>query len=469
MLKRYTPLFFLTLLVLSTSLLCNYSTPTPTAPAGDGAGVEATLAVVQATQTAMAAAPTTSGPTPTSEASPSPETLPTETLPPTPTQKATSTSEPSPGLGDISGRLSYPSEGIPPLRVIAFSLAEDTYYFIDTDLNQTAYRIRDIPAGDYHVVAYVIDDDSGFAGGYSQAVLCGLGAGCDDHRLVLVRVKAGQETADIDPGDWYAPSGAFPPGPFAAFGPESEGGIGSISGSLSYPSEGIPPLWVVAYNLDTGEYYFTDTDLNQSYYTLDGLPAGRYHVVAYPQDGGPDFAAGYSEAVLCGLGAGCDDHSLVAVLVKADEDTGDIDPGDWYAPANAFPPRPFDSTAGDGAEGGFGYITGALSYPSEGIPPLRIVAFDRDSGSYFYIDTVANQGGYRMDLPEGVYYIVAYVIGDSSGLAGGYTQAVPCGLGAGCQDHTLLEVDVVAGEETPGIDPGDWYAPPGFFFPNPVP
>ncbi len=116
-----------------------------------------------------------------------------------------------------------------------------------------------------------------------------------------------------------------------------------------------------------------------------------------------------------------------------------------------------------------GYIAGHLSYPSEFIPPLRVVAWDAADMSYYFIDT-ANTGEYTIELPPGTYYIVAYVrSGDGVpiGYAGGYTQAVPCGLAVGCDDHTLIPVIVEAGETVYGIDPGDWYADPEAFPPMP--
>ncbi|MGQ9553761.1 MAG: hypothetical protein ACUVWR_06595 [Anaerolineae bacterium] len=36
---------------------------------------------------------------------------------------------------------------------------------------------------------------------------------CADHSLIGVEVRAGETTTGIDPGDWYAPEGAFPPDP----------------------------------------------------------------------------------------------------------------------------------------------------------------------------------------------------------------------------------------------------------------
>jgi hypothetical protein len=114
-----------------------------------------------------------------------------------------------------------------------------------------------------------------------------------------------------------------------------------------------------------------------------------------------------------------------------------------------------------------GTITGKLSYPSEGIPPLRIVAFEVGSDRYHYILTLQNQADYTFELPAGVYHIVAYVMDGS--YAGGYTQMVPCGLTAECTDHSLIDVTVDYGATVSGIDPADWYAPADAFPPMPPP
>ncbi len=104
-----------------------------------------------------------------------------------------------------------------------------------------------------------------------------------------------------------------------------------------------------------------------------------------------------------------------------------------------------------------GSLTGQLSYPSEAIPPLRVVAYLAGSGAFFSVDTAANQTTYRLDnLPEGKYQVVAYVLPGGE-MAGAYSQAVLCGLTAECADHALVDVIVFAGETTPDVNLSDWY------------
>jgi len=113
--------------------------------------------------------------------------------------------------GTLSGSLSYPSEGIPALKVVAFdAISGDAAASIDTAAGQSSYSLP-VPPGMYNIVAYTLDGK--LAGGYTMAVLCGLSAECTDHSLIPIPVAGGVEVSDIDPADWYAPEGTFPPAP----------------------------------------------------------------------------------------------------------------------------------------------------------------------------------------------------------------------------------------------------------------
>lgn len=115
------------------------------------------------------------------------------------------------GAGSISGKLLYPSEGIPALLIVAYRLDIVQVFSVKTAQGQNTYTIGNLPVGTYNVVAYQITGDQ--AGGYSAAVPCGLSSSCTDHTLLGVIVSAGADTPNITPGDWYAPDGAFPPKP----------------------------------------------------------------------------------------------------------------------------------------------------------------------------------------------------------------------------------------------------------------
>jgi hypothetical protein len=113
--------------------------------------------------------------------------------------------------GTITGNLSYPSEGIPTLKVVAFDAnTRAPIASVETEAGRSTYSLS-VPIGAYYVVAYT--RDGRLAGGYTFAVLCGLSVECTDHRLVPVGVAPGFAPEGIDPGDWYAPEGTFPPMP----------------------------------------------------------------------------------------------------------------------------------------------------------------------------------------------------------------------------------------------------------------
>jgi hypothetical protein len=143
----------------------------------------------------------------------------------TPGAQATFTVTSEPLNATITGKLSYPSEFLPPMRVVLFSLTDKKAYFVDTAKGQGEYAIE-VPVGTYYLVSYPYEGTAGntgqvdsytlgggpFAGGYTQMVPCGLAFGCDDHTLLPITVAEGQTVA-ADPGDWYAPEGTFPPMP----------------------------------------------------------------------------------------------------------------------------------------------------------------------------------------------------------------------------------------------------------------
>lgn len=124
-------------------------------------------------------------------------------LPPTETPIPTATPQ---STGSISGKLGYPSEGIPPLRIVAFNILTGEYYWQNTILNQSYYSFEEMPVGNYYVLAYKISNPSQtFFAAYSEFVTCGLQAGCPSHALIVVEVKPGMETTNVDPIDWYGP------------------------------------------------------------------------------------------------------------------------------------------------------------------------------------------------------------------------------------------------------------------------
>ena len=104
-----------------------------------------------------------------------------------------------------------------------------------------------------------------------------------------------------------------------------------------------------------------------------------------------------------------------------------------------------------------GAIAGALGYPGESIPPMRVCAFELADGTSYCTSTSRAQATYRIDaVPRGDYLVVAFPQ-EEGATPGGYSECVPK-LDAACSDHALRVVVVNPGATTPGIDPADFYA-----------
>jgi len=249
--------------------------------------------------------------------------------------------------GSIAGRLNYPADSLPAMYVVAYRVGTHDYQYIITQAGQSTYTIEELPPGTYNVIAYTVGGGSfpaGFAGGYTKAVTCGLAPECANHTLVDVSVAAGEVATGANVLDWYAPLGTFPPFPeqaaMATATPATQ--TGGIAGDLTYPSSTLPALRIVAFKVGSDSYYHVETKPGQSHYQLDELPPGTYHVVAYVVLGGgvPGAAGGYTRMVPCGLQQGCDDHTLIDVVVTPGNVTTDVNPSDFYADPGTFPPDP---------------------------------------------------------------------------------------------------------------------------------
>jgi len=238
---------------------------------------------------------------------------------------------------------------------------------------------------------------------------------------------------------------------------------GTVEGNICYPAEGIPPMNLFFLLEGTGQVSVFPVTQNQSTFNVE-LAAGTYSAFAWL----PDYSIGgsYSQAVPCGLSVDCSDHSLIPVVVTAGQTTSGVDVCDWYGGEGSVPKPEGVEVPVQPPAVETGSIAGSLSYPSEFIPSMQIVAFNVNTADWFLLTTAEGSGSFQIDnLPAGQYFIVSYLVGDDYG--GGYTAAVPCGLSVDCTDHSLLPVDVLAGQVTSGINPGDWYAPEGTFPDNP--
>jgi hypothetical protein len=122
-----------------------------------------------------------------------------------------------------------------------------------------------------------------------------------------------------------------------------------------------------------------------------------------------------------------------------------------------------------------GTISGAVGYPSEGHPAMRVYAMTTSGQRYQYIDVSENAGTYTLELAAGEYYILVEVpeFGEDQ-FDAGYTLIGKCLLehdleGAACQDtkNGLLAVLLQPGQDLEGIDIVDWFPTDDIFPPVP--
>ncbi|MBX3004650.1 MAG: carboxypeptidase regulatory-like domain-containing protein [Anaerolineales bacterium] len=234
--------------------------------------------------------------------------------------------------------------------------------------------------------------------------------------------------------------------------------LGTLEGSLCYPSSFIPEMTVFLHKAGAPEPVQVPIAQNQMSFSADVEP-GSYTAYAWL----PDFSFGgsYSQAVACGLSVDCTDHSLVSFDVVAGQQTGGIAVCDWYGQPGDVPYPPGVQPPAQNEAQDPGSLSGSLSYPSEFIPGMTVVAWSVEHpGTYYYVTTSDGTSFYQIsNLPAGDYQVVAY----TNGMAGGHSFAVACGLSVECTDHSLVTVEVKSGQDSAGVNPQDWYAPEGSF------
>ncbi|MBW8010135.1 MAG: carboxypeptidase regulatory-like domain-containing protein [Chloroflexi bacterium] len=266
-------------------------------------------------------------------------TIPTEPSPATaapsnPTTPTTSPPATDPVInpdpnGVVNGTVCFPSEFIPEMTIYLQEINTNNTTEVNIAENQNVFS-QQVPSGTYIAYAWLLDFSIG--GSYSQAVPCGLSVNCIDHSLIQFPVGGGQTVSGIDVCDWYGDPNSVPYPP--NFNPATL--VGAIEGNLGYPSEYIPSMTVVAFNIDTNGWFYIYTNEGDNSYFIGNLPPGNYQVVAYANV----LAGGYTLAVPCGLSVNCPDHSRITFSVVAGQTTSGIDPLDWYASQAAFPANP---------------------------------------------------------------------------------------------------------------------------------
>ena len=119
-----------------------------------------------------------------------------------------------PATATLRGRVAYPSEELPAMRVCALAAADPgTAHCTGTAVNQAHYELV-LPAGDWWLLAWPLGTgtagDPGLLSAASECLGSG-GIGCDDHALRPVQVAAGEMREGLDINDWYYDPAEFPP------------------------------------------------------------------------------------------------------------------------------------------------------------------------------------------------------------------------------------------------------------------
>jgi hypothetical protein len=150
-------------------------------------------------------------------------------------------------------------------------------------------------------------------------------------------------------------------------------------------------------------------------------------------------------------------QTLAAMTTQAVAPTSTSVPPTPVPPTQAPAPTPEPAT---------GSIGGSLNSPASALPAMRVVAFSTTSSAYYSVDTQLGQNWYQIDgLPAGGYIVIAYSLGGNGvpvGKAGGYTEA----MHSSNNNHQQMQaVNVVAGQITQNINPGDWSAQASGMYP----
>lgn len=233
--------------------------------------------------------------------------------------------------------------------------------------------------------------------------------------------------------------------------------FGSITGSVCFPSESIPEMTLYFQEVNRADLIYQNHPQNQSSYNISGISPGTYIAFAYPLNSGDRAIGGsYSQAVDCGLGAECTDHSPVVFDVKPGEEVNGVDICDWYSPGDVPANPELDQNIGGPKP--TGGINGRICYPGQSIPEMTVFFQETSTQQITELPIEEDQTSYAFILDPGNYVAYAYLNSGAS-LGGSYSNAVLCGSSAECSDHSLIEFDVVPGVTLDNIDICDWYEP----------
>ena len=136
------------------------------------------------------------------------------TPPPTPGAVAADAAPPAALAARLRGRVSYPSEELPAMRVCAIATGDPGLgYCTDTAVNVPHYEVT-LPGGTWWLLAWPqatgTVGDPGLLSAASDCLATG-GTGCDDHTLLEVTVDSGEVREGLDINDWYYDPRETPP------------------------------------------------------------------------------------------------------------------------------------------------------------------------------------------------------------------------------------------------------------------
>jgi hypothetical protein len=149
-------------------------------------------------------------------------------------------------------------------------------------------------------------------------------------------LEVGLATPTPEPGNEQVP-GPLP----ATHTPVAASTVGTVIGSICYPSEAIPAMSAFFESQASSQVTQLAIAENQGTYSIE-LDPGEYIAYAYREGDSIKIGGMYSQAVECGLTVDCSDHSPLVFTVLAGETTGGIDICDWYA-QDLLPPLPGQS------------------------------------------------------------------------------------------------------------------------------
>ena len=111
--------------------------------------------------------------------------------------------------GTISGKLAWPGESIPPMKICAQRLnhkAITCMKLTAKNYHQAKYQWK-LPVGKYYIFAHVLNKQAvitpQYRAYYSEFVTCGIKASCRSHKPIPVIVQHHKQLKNINPIDWY--------------------------------------------------------------------------------------------------------------------------------------------------------------------------------------------------------------------------------------------------------------------------